>query len=255
MFIFAMDNSTKFKKFVEGLGSIIDIAKIRVTNEGVTFCELDRSHVQFVKLFLDKTFFEVFKFESEEKEEVFNLDIIEFKKIVKCPKIGELLEFRKLDEKSTLEFITDDEVRIIYNLASLDIGNYEAPSPPELDYKEGSVIEIPSDLIYTTLYNMDKLKFGKVKLSIDEDKFILKSESKAEGENIQLEYLHGELSKNINKTWSCYTLNKLVPMTKLKFTDTSIISLGRDMPLTLKQELDNGSYLSLLLAPRIESEE
>jgi len=168
-------------------------------------------------------------------------------KVLKRSKMDDMVEI-SVDE-GNLIITFEGEARRTFKIRLIDI-EYEAPSPPKLEYP--TEFEIPFNLLKNSIQDIDIVS-DKISLIVDQDKFT----ASAEGEfgEATIEYVHGE--KIEDKAKSVFSLEKIKEMLKAdKFSETAVLKLGNDMPLnlSLKMPADEGE-LSFLLAPRIESEE
>ncbi|HEX7468217.1 MAG TPA: proliferating cell nuclear antigen (pcna) [Methanobacterium sp.] len=244
MFKAVLSDSNILKTSFDAISSIVDEVQMRADSEGLKLDALDRSHITFVHLELKSDVFDIFSCKEPLK---INVDTEELMKVLKRAKSDDMVEL-SVDE-GNLIITFEGEARRTFKIRLIDI-EYEAPSPPQLEYP--TEFEIPFSLLKNSIQDIDIVS-DKISLIVDEDKFI----ASAEGEfgDAKIEYLHGE--KIDNKAKSVFSLEKIKEMLKAdKFSETAFLRLGNDMPLnlSLKMASDEGE-LSFLLAPRIESEE
>jgi len=217
---------------------------MQADEEGLRLDALDRSHITFVHLELKKNVFDEYQCKEPLK---INVDTEELMKVLKRAKAEDMVELSTDEGNFIITF--EGEARRTFKIRLIDI-EYEAPSPPQLDYP--TEFEVPFSLLKDSIQDIGIVS-DKIALQVDEDKF----KASAEGDfgDAQIEYLHGE--KIQEKAKSVFSLEKVKEMMKAdKFSETAQIKLGNDMPLNLylKMASDEGE-LSFLLAPRIESEE
>jgi proliferating cell nuclear antigen len=244
MFKAVLSDSNILKTSFDAISSIVDEVQMQADSEGLKLDALDRSHITFVHLELKSDVFDIYSCKEPLK---INVDTEELMKVLKRAKSDDMVEL-SVDE-GNLIITFEGEARRTFKIRLIDI-EYEAPSPPQLEYP--TEFEIPFSLLKNSIQDIDIVS-DKISLIVDEDKFI----ASAEGEfgDAKIEYLHGE--KIENKAKSVFSLEKIKEMLKAdKFSETAFLRLGNDMPLnlSLKMASDEGE-LSFLLAPRIESEE
>ncbi|MBM4240737.1 MAG: proliferating cell nuclear antigen (pcna) [Euryarchaeota archaeon] len=244
MFKAVLNDPNILKTSFDAISSIVDEVQMQADNEGLRLDALDRSHITFVHLELKSDLFDEF---SCIKPLKINVDTEELMKVLKRAKSDDIVELST--DEGNLIVTFEGEARRRFKIRLIDI-EYEAPSPPELEYP--TEFEVPFSLLKDSIQDIDIFS-DKIALMVDKDKFI----SSAEGEfgDANIEYLHGE--KIENKAKSVFSLEKIKEMLKAdKFSDTVTLKLGNDMPLnlSLKMVTEDGE-LSFLLAPRIESEE
>ena len=244
MFKAVLSDSNILKTSFDAISSIVDEVQMRADEEGLRLDALDRSHITFVHLELKKNVFDEYQCKEPLK---INVDTEELMKVLKRAKSEDMVELTT--DEGNLIITFEGEARRRFKIRLIDI-EYEAPSPPQLDYP--TEFEIPFSLLKDSIQDIGIVS-DKIALQVDEDKF----KASAEGDfgDAKIEYLHGEKIQENAK--SVFSLEKVKEMMKAdKFSETAQIKLGNDMPLNLylKMASDEGE-LSFLLAPRIESEE
>lgn len=244
MFKAILSDPNILKTSFDAISSIVDEVQMQADSEGIKLDALDRSHITFVHLELKSAVFDTYSCDEPLK---INADTEELMKVLKRAKADDLVEL-SVDE-GNLIVTFEGEARRTFKIRLIDI-EYEAPSPPQLEYP--TEFEIPFNLLKNSIQDIDIVS-DKIALIVDQDKFI----ASAEGEfgDATIEYLHGEKIEDNAK--SVFSLEKIKEMLKAdKFSETAFLKLGNDMPLnlSLKMPSDEGE-LSFLLAPRIESEE
>jgi proliferating cell nuclear antigen len=244
MFKAILSDSNILKTSFDAISSIVDEVQMQADEEGLRLDALDRSHITFVHLELKKNVFDEYQCKEPLK---INVDTEELMKVLKRAKSEDMVELST--DEGNLIITFEGEARRTFKIRLIDI-EYEAPSPPQLDYP--TEFEIPFSLLKDSIQDIGIVS-DKIALQVDEDKF----KASAEGDfgDAQIEYLHGE--KIAENAKSVFSLEKVKEMMKAdKFSETAQIKLGNDMPLNLylRMASDEGE-LSFLLAPRIESEE
>ncbi|MEG3224726.1 MAG: proliferating cell nuclear antigen (pcna) [Methanobacteriales archaeon Met13] len=244
MFKAVLSDSNILKTSFDAISSIVDEVQMQADEEGLRLDALDRSHITFVHLELKKNVFDEYQCKEALK---INVDTEELMKVLKRAKSEDMVELTTDEGNFIVTF--EGEARRTFKIRLIDI-EYEAPSPPQLDYP--TEFEVPFSLLKDSIQDIGIVS-DKIALQVDEDRF----KASAEGDfgDAKIEYLHGE--KIPENAKSVFSLEKVKEMMKAdKFSETAQIKLGNDMPLhlSLKMASDEGE-LSFLLAPRIESEE
>lgn len=232
-----------FKDAFESINRIIDEVVLTCDSEGIHLSALDRSHITFVNMELQKTLFDEYQCDIPEK---INVDCDEFLKVLKRGNSSDILRLT-IDEGNLIVIFYGDSTRI-FNIRLIDI-EYEPTTPPNINHP--IEIKVPSKLLQDSLIDMglfnDKLKF-----QIDQDYFKIITDGEMGDANIK--YLHGE---NIQTTAEAmYSIPKLIDIMKASnFSQEAILRFGNDLPLYLSFQLITGDgELSYLLAPRLEQE-
>lgn len=244
MFKAVLSDPSILKTSFDAISSIVDEVQMKGDSDGMRLDALDRSHITFVHLEFKSQLFDSYNCDEPVK---INVDTEELMKVLKRAKSDDIVELT-VDE-GNLIITFENEARRIFKIRLIDI-EYEAPSPPELEYP--TEFEIPFALLKDSIQDISIVS-DKITLRTTDDKFI----ASAEGEfgDARIEYLHGE--KITEDVKSVFSLEKIKEMLKAdKFSETAMLKLGNDMPLhlSLKMPGDEGK-LTFLLAPRIESEE
>lgn len=244
MFKIELEDTSLFKTSFEAISSIIDETSLVIDSEGFRVRALDRSHISFVNLMLEPTFFDSFECTTPEK---INIDTDEFMKILKRMKKDDLLKLSCDEGNLIIQFIGDVDREFKIRLIDIE---YEMPQPPALE--PPVTVTIPSELVKDTLNDMEL--FGdKLYILIDGDYF--KVISDGEFGEADVRYLHGEeVSESVK---ACYNIDKLKDMFRAsKFSEDVEISLGNDTPVIIKfKSITGDGEISFLLAPRLEENE
>lgn len=238
-----LGNPTLLKHVFDALSWIVDEIQIRVESSGMKLKALDRSHITFVDLDLQKDFFD--EFECNEPIKL-NLDTEEMLKVLKRVKSDDTLTLTS-DDNNLILIFEGNGVKRTFKIRLIDI-DYEPPSPPDLEW--GAEIELPMDLFKTGIKDAE-IVGDKIGLKVDSEKFYMA----AGGEfgDADLQYIHGE--KVDGKYMSIFSLERISSMLKAeKFASEISMCLGNNMPFYLSM-INGSGVLSFLLAPRIEQEE
>lgn len=239
-----LTNHKTLKEAFESISRIVDEIALEFDSEAMHLRALDRSHIIFITMDLDKEFFDIFQ--CEKPERLF-LDAGEFIKTLKKAKPTDILEL-DIDEAGLLFTMKGDATRK-FKIMFIDM-EYDSPQPPDVPVP--CHVKIPSGLLKEYISNMTDFD-EKLTFMVDQDYFkIICNGQMGSGE---IEYLHGE---NINEVVaSHFSTPKLLNILKAsKFSNECELGVGDDMPLILRMNLITGNgKLEYLLAPRIEQED
>lgn len=238
-------NTDVFKEAFGSISKIVDEVICEVDSEGFRVNALDRSHVAFVGLELEKTVFDEFICTVPEK---ICLDTDEFMRILKRIKKTDVL--RLSIEDNDLIINLDGNVSRTFKIRLIDL-DYESKIPPSLDLP--STVEVQSQLLKDCLGDME-LFSDVLTFSIDEEYFSVYTNG--EFGDSDFKYLHGE-DGIVGTVKSNFSIPKLKDMLSAsKFSDFCSVSVGNDMPTVVRFELSTGDgFLRFLLAPRLEADE
>ena len=236
-----LNNHNILKQAFESITKIVDEIALEFDTEGMHLRALDRSHITFITLELDKTFFDEYQCDKPER---LLLDAGDFLKALKKCKTNDILQF-DIDDSSLTLIMKGDATRK-FKIQFIDF-EYDSPVPPTIDVPCN--ISIPSNLLETYIKDMSDFN-EKLTFLVDQDYFkIIADGQTGSGE---IEYLHGENINEIIK--SHFSIPKLLEIMKAsKFSEETKLGIGDDMPLILRMDLVTGDgHLEYLLAPRLE---
>lgn len=235
----SQDNGMWLYGAITALHDILDEAEVVVNEEGIRIRGLDRSHIQFVDLFLKSEFFDRFSFEEPMK---FAVDTEDMAKAIKRWKRGDIVTLSdygadhlkmKFDGKSTKDFLIEKVVK-----------DYDSPEPPELDLEADAEVDfmaLKEGLMDIALYS------DKALITVKDEKLTLSSPKL----NIEM---FTKMIKDGNAR-SIFSIDKLrCGLNLLKDVQRVNLQLGDDTPLVIQVEKDGATY-STLTAPRISEDE
>ena len=233
------DNSI-FKNAFESISSIVDEVTLTADSEALHLRCLDKSHITFITMELNKTVFDEYHCDTPEKMAI---DCDDFYQLLKKCK-DNILEL-STDNTNLLVTFKGDATRK-FKLPFIDL-EYDNPQPPRIDLPCNVII--PSGLLKDYINDM---AFFSEKLNFIVDENYFKVATDGQKGEAEIEYLHGE---NILETVkSMYSIPKLQEIMKAhKFAKECIVSIGDDMPVKVNFTLPTGDgKLEYLLAPRLD---
>jgi len=240
-------------KMVEKLDNTINLI---VSEEGMTFVTLDRSHISFAILKLKPSQFE---YKGEEKEMVFKPDCQAFKKILAAYRNGKEVLIIIKENNLILEYFDDmNEIEFKSQFGTIDEQYDNVPKAPELTWPAQYTICVKDfkDVVCAASSISEKLFFK----SSEETDHILTgfAEHFEKGEEkISMNAAFKTDTDYKEKVWGVYSTSRVQSLisSRTPFSDEVVIGLGVDLPLQLIFRLENIGQLEFLTAPRIESEE
>lgn len=240
---FEISDVKSFKTIIEGLSTIVDESVFEFGTDKVNVNALDKSHTTFMMVEMDKHYFDEYYCEPEQ----IIIDVNQLQKIMKRCKNDDILICETEDNNLIMTFKGDSDrtfrMRLIDN-------EYESPRPPMIEYPVN--ITIPSMVLNDTLGDL-KILSDVIKVSVDED--YIRFDSEGQSGEAQIKYIHGE---NIREyVEASYSIEKLSEIMKVKdFSESLLVKLGDDLPITIVTELPtNDARLTFLLAPRINQDD
>lgn len=244
MFKVETTDSKTLKSAFDSISKIVDEITLTADSEKLRLRCLDRSHITFIMMDLDKKFFDEYQCDEPEK---IAIDCSDFNMILKKCKSTDIIELTVEDSNLIIKF-KGDATRT-FKLALIDT-EYDSPQPPHIDWP--CTVKIPSGLLKEYIGDM-KMFSEKLEFLVDEDYLKIRTDGQKGEANI--DYLHGE---SIDKVvCSCFSVEKLEEIFRAsKFSEECILDLGEDNPVRITFRLITGDgELRYLLAPRLSEED
>ena len=238
------------KEFIGTVGSLVDEAKLNVTEDGIQIKAVDPSHVAMIETNLAKTAFDVFKAKTMEM----GLDIDKFKTVLTVAGKTDMVELEKDDDLNRLVVNIGNLTRA---MPLLDTSGMPDPKVPSLDLPASvSVIvgEIGQGL------KASKTVSDHIALSTSKDSFRLVCEGDNQN-SVDLSLGKEQLEKldSSEDTTSLFSLEYFALMVNSLPADRILhINLGTDLPVKIDADLAvddmTGAQgnVKFLLAPRID---
>lgn len=240
-------------KMVEKLDNTINLV---VSEGGMEFVTMDRSHISFAILKLKPSQFE---YCSKEEEMIFKPDCQALKKILAAYRNNKDVLIIVEENNLILEYFDDvNEIEFKSQFGTIDEHYDQVPKAPDIKW--------PAK--YTVCFN-DFKDVVCAASSISEKLFFKSSEETDHILTCFAEHFEkGEEKLSMNasfqtdteykdRVWACYATSRIQSLisSRTPFSDEVTISLGEDLPLSLIFRLEDVAQLTFLTAPRIESEE
>ena len=232
-----------FKNILTNVEYFLEEVKFEVDSDGLRFRGLDKSHIAFIGLYVDRDYFDTFDIDEPQSCIV---DTNELVKIVKRAKNNDTLMLSFDESNLELQFINEDTKRK-FKIRQVDM-EYDSPAMPIIEYP------ISFNINYKLL--MDSVKDAelyseKVRLRTKEYSLFVETDSNSGDYKSELSSL-----ENIGEYMSIFSINWLNNIFKISgISDEISISMGNNMPLFLEMVDGDGLKVDFLLAPRIEEYE
>lgn len=240
-----LETSTKdFQVIMEVASKLLNEVKLECDNDGLRFSGLDKSHICFFNVDFHRQYFEEYNCPTPESLIV---DSQEFLEVLKRMKNDDRLIIESNEYHLRILFL--GEATRTFNLRLID-SDYDTPSMPGLEYPNTDVdvpfsewIDYLKDCsLYDNKVNV-KMREDQLGLSISGDKGSYESWYDVGEDGLE----------TVQSTFSLEYLQKFNALSRI--SNFLLISLGKDMPLTIKiKDLAETLKVTLLLAPRIESD-
>ncbi len=233
------------RDLVDIVGTIVDEAKLNLSEEGISLKAVDPAHVAMVDLRLSKEAFE--SFEADETEIGINLNKIE--QFLKLSSSGEIVKLDHIEDENRLVLEVNN---ITQKMPLLDTAGMTDPSVPQLD--------LPVNLVVKGKHLLKGVKASQnisdhIALTAGQDGFEIFSEEDEDLVRLNLSEDELEELNASEEVSSLFALDYFSSMIKSVSSETPIrINLGSDYPVVLNFGFADGNgEVKFLLAPRIES--
>ena len=244
MFRLELTDSNILKTAFDSISHIVEDITFTVDSERMRLRALDKSHIIFITLDLQKTVFDEYECDKPDKVAVDSKQLYEILK--KC-KPTDIIRLEIDTDNLIITF--DGDAKREFKIRLIDI-EYDNPTPPKMDYS--CKVGISSGLLKDYINDME-IYSDRINFTVDGDYLKLQNEGQ-EGE-AEISYLHGE---NIfESVRACYDIGHLKDIFRAsKFSKECEINIGEDMPLQTTFTLpSHDGKMQFLLAPRINADD
>ncbi len=226
---------------------MVSDATFTIDEEGLSFREMDPSHVSLIDMGIPNSCFE--KWSCIEKQS-FALSIKEFRQLVSS-----------LDAKGSVKIIIQDEKILVSqngfsaSIKTLEASNNDVPLPR---------IPYDSTLIFSENTSVSSLEFTKtlrkistvsdyITINCDDNKVILSG--KGDNGNSEKTYDREEIEiNNRQDSETTYSFEYLMPFLKTLNKDSQIeLGFSNQKPLRIQTKINNLGRVDMYLAPRVEN--
>lgn len=226
-------NVNSFKSIFNAINTIVDTLTFECYNDRVEVNALDKSKTVFMSLVMSTDYFDSYSCADPDR---FNIDVTEFRKIIKScnAELGLDFDSEKVVIKSTTKTFT------IYQVND----DLDTPKPPSLDYS--TKFEVPVKYLKSMIKDIEL--FAKDVTITARDNAVSFS---TEGTSGKFEDTYA-LGDNISPATVRIATEKFATcISSDKVSDDIELQFDTDMPLILVQE-NEGIRLMYLIAPRID---
>lgn len=238
-----LENIKNFKSILTNIEYFLEEVKFEVDSDGLRFRGLDKSHISFIGLYVEKDYFNVFEVDEPQSCIV---DTNELVKIVKRAKNNDTLILSFDEANLNLQFVSQDTKRN-FKIRQVDM-EYNSPPMPNIEYP------VSFSMDYKLLMDSVKdaeLYSDKVKLRTNGYQLLVETDSNEGDYRSELASL-----EDIGNYMSIFSISWLNKIFKISSVSNEIkINMGTNMPLFLELEDEDGLKVDFLLAPRIEEYE
>ena len=247
MFTAKLDDNTIIKSAFNSITNIVDEVQIQLDQEGLRLNALDKSHITFIHLELEKTVFDEYECTTPTS---INIDTLEFNKVLSRCKTSDELTLTCDDDNLIIIFKNNNTTRT-FKIKLIDL-EYEQPPLPDLTPTftcELSTKTFKDNINDIELFS-EKLR---IKHTTDDDYLYINGGGDF-GETSSKYLIETSVNGECD---SVFNIDKIKDFLKSeKFSNTIHLKSGIDLPLILEYELTTGDgLLNFLLAPRIEQED
>lgn len=240
-------------KMVEKLDNTINLV---VSEEGMKFVTLDRSHISFAILKLKPSDYE---YMGKEDEMVFKPDCQHLKRILAAYRNNKQVFITVEENNLIIEYFDDvNEIEFKSQFGIIDEHYDQVPKAPEIDWPAQYTLCVKDlkDVVCAAKSISEKL-FFKASEETDHILTCFAEHSEKGEEKISMNASFQTDTDYKEKIWGVYATSRVQSLinSRTPFSDEVILGLGVDLPLKLIFRLENVGHLEFLTAPRIESEE
>lgn len=243
-------------KLVEKLDNTINLV---VSEEGLKFLVLDRSHISFAILELKPT---NFQYNSKEEEQIFLPDCKAFKKILWAYRNGKQLSLIIEENNLIIDYYDDvNEITFKSQFGTIDEKYDRVPDAPKVEWPARYILcvkDLKDVVCAATSIFADKLYFKSSEETNNNLTCHAENDNRGKHEEIvSMDASFKTDTKYKGKVWGVYATSRVKSLIngRTPFSDEVTIRLGQDLPLSLIFRFENVGQLEFLTAPRIESEE
>ncbi len=234
-------------QIVKSANCMRDEATFTINEEGLTFREMDPSHVSLVDISIPNSCFEKWSC-IEAKQFALNLD--EFRKLVSS-----------LDTKGSVEIIIEDEKIIvsqngfIASVKTIETSVSDVPLP-KIPYDNTLIINEDQEInaldFKKTLIKISTVS-DYVTINCDDARVILSG--KGDNGNSEKTFTKEDFEiNNRNDSETTYSLEYLMPFLKTLTKDSKIeLGFSTSKPMRIQTRVNNLGVIDMYLAPRVEN--
>lgn len=249
MFRATLSNPMLFVNSIATIGELIDEGLFRLEKDGISFIAADRAMVAVVDFKISSTAFD--RYEIDEEQSI-GLNITNFLSVLKRVSANDKLTLNLQNNK--LEVLMENSSKRRFVLPLLDLSEEEVPPIDQLEFKAKATIK---PAILQSGIEDAEIIADSVLFETSPNRFVMRAEGDVSKAELELEK-GDEALLDLNTTGeikSRYPLEYLKKMMKaIKIADSLSLQFGTDYPLKLEFKAGDKVSLTMVLAPRVESE-
>ena len=244
MFTAVLEDLNILRDSITSIAELIDETELVVRQDGLKLAASDRAVVVVVDLFLGKSAFKEYNYQSDMR---FGVNLTNFLRILKRAGAGDTM-YMKIDKNIEVKFIGSSSR--VFTLPIIDVSKEELPPIDKLDFT--SSFDISSETFSNAIDDADLISDTLVFTSAGEKLFI-----NAEGDQSSVELeLDGGTIKNFkspDNSRGRYSIEYLKKIMKSKKISEDVnCSYSTDYPMKVVFSIPEKARLSFILAPRVE---
>ncbi len=248
------EDAQVFKKFVDGISSLVDEAEFVLDDSGLSLKATDPSQISLVSFFLPKDSFKEFDVSGSFK---LGVDLNYFGQVLARARSGDSLKLSVPDSGSRLLVAfsgASKSSKRSFWIPLLDLASTDLPVP-KIEYD--SFVKILASSLLDSFKDAS-LVSTHVSLCVLNDSFVVKANSsKGDLESVFSENDGSLVSlKSNGDTSAMFPLDYLVNILKASSSDTEVeVRLKTDAPVEIVYVVGGSGKFDYFLAPRIERKE
>lgn len=247
MFKAVLGDPKILKSSIDTISNMIDEAGIMVTKEGLQLRAMDPAHVALVDYEVSKDAFQEYEIDGDA---VMGIDLDRLNIILKRAGASDQMTLELDEDQGKLRILFKGTSTRKFDLPLIDISDEEL-KVPSLEFP--SVVEFPPKLFSEGIKDAEIVS-EHVSIETDKENFYIKAKGDLGNVEVQIKKDQTVDFQVKEASSSMFSIEYLKDMAKAAdIADTVKVSLGNSIPIKM-DFLAQGTKLSFLLAPRIESE-
>ncbi|MHA1265709.1 MAG: proliferating cell nuclear antigen (pcna) [Candidatus Helarchaeota archaeon] len=248
MFKLTPQNPGNFIKIIDALATIIDVATLKISNDGLSVKAMDPSHVAMVDLEMPPEAFEDLKSDGTS---LLRINLTDLNRFMKRGVGSETIELSLDQKQNKLKILfKKGKSRRTFKLGLITEDEEEELPNPKLDLNAKFTLDTDD---FQRAIKDAQIIGDFINFTISDNVLILEASGDSGDVTIEFEDLVDLSTKG--KETALYSLEYLVDIIKASSVSNTVsVEFSTEMPIKFKFQLDPGQ-LTYLLAPRVETEE
>ncbi len=230
------------------ISELVNEVRLKIDKDKIELIAMDPANVAMVIFNLLSSVFAEYHIEKP-KEISINLD--HFKQVLKRAKPSDTLTIELDEDKNKLNIKIKGDSTRTFNISLLSLTDQEQKIP---NLKFPAKIETNTLIFNEAIEDMNVVS-ESVAFIADKDKFLIKSESKLNDAEVEINQGNETKIDTEEKSHSKYSLEYLKKIIKgSKLTNNILIQFGNDYPLRVDYTSKDKLSMSFILAPRVSND-